>query len=167
LAVFAAGFNLTPRMPAVLRSNSGRDELRFDLRASQEYATDAGFEACVSISGEHWDGDHTFPVATSAEGIWLRCADLLAMREHIVRWTGQSLEQLDPAKLTRVFELARLPGQRVSIRFGPRPDIVPSPNPTVSVTLSAGSLNVDYHFVTDQSCLRMFAEELLAETSRS
>lgn len=150
-------------MSALLRSNSGESELKLELVARQEYATDAGFEARLSIRGAHWDGDHTFPLSASVEGTWLRRADLEALLEHIAQWTRQPLEHLDNATLTRDFELARLPAQRLSICFGPRADVIPSLNPVVSIALSAGVFYTYYHFVTDQSCLRIFAEELSAD----
>jgi len=153
-------------MSAVLRSNSGEDELRIELCAPEEYASDAGFEAHLSIRGTHWDGDHTFPFTASVEGVWLRYADLTALRDHVAQWTAQPLEHLDEATLTRDFELARLPGQRLSIRFGPRDDVVTTLNPTVSVTFSAGALRGGFHFVTDQSCLKMFTDELSVDLPR-
>jgi hypothetical protein len=58
------------------------------------------------------------------------------------------------------FQLARLPHQTVNVRFGARSDTIQSLNPVVSINFSAGTLHGQFHFVTDQSCLSIFAEEL-------
>src|SRR5882724_5353720 len=115
-------------MPATLISNRGDEELRIEFLAPAEYAHDPGFESSVKLCGRHWDGDHTYPFATSIEGLWLRSADLAALRDHIANWTSQSLDKLVVKDLTREFELGRLPGQTVRIRFAPRSDTVSDRN---------------------------------------
>lgn len=150
-------------MPATLRSNSGRDEFIVKCVTPAEYANDFGFESCVYLHGQYWDGDHTFPLSTSIDGLWLRSADLTALYEHIERWTNQPLDRLHVDDLSNDFELAGMPGQSVRISFGPRPDTISGLNPVVSITLSAGKWHSDFHFVTDQSCLTIFAQELSAE----
>jgi hypothetical protein len=72
------------------------------------------------------------------------------------------MDKLLTCDLTGSFGLARLPGQQIELRFGPRPDVVTTPNPVVSVLFSAGSLKGEFHFITDQSCLNLFAQELQA-----
>jgi hypothetical protein len=66
-------------------------------------------------------------------------------------------------ELSGDFRLARLPGQTVSVRFGSRPDTISHLNPVVTVTFSAGALHGEFHFVTDQSCLTLFAQDLSEE----
>lgn len=147
-------------MSAILRSNSGDSELMINFVEAVHYAQDAGFESLISIRSQHWDGDHTHPTITSVEGLWLRNDDLSEMRDHIVAWTNQPLDQLDPKRLDGIFEMARLPGQQLSIAFGARPDSISHFNPVVSVLLAAGAYRSKFHFVTDQSCLVKFASEL-------
>jgi len=147
-------------MHSTLRSNSGEAELMFDLVESATYGHDVGFEANVSIRAEHWDGDHAHPVAISAEGLWLRAGDLSELRGHILAWTSQPLDRLIPEQLDGSFELTRLPGQRFSITFGSRTDTIAHLNPVVSIILAAGAFRSAFHFVTDQSCLAIFANEI-------
>ena len=149
-------------MAATLKSNGGDEEFTIELRAPAEYA-DAGYESCVNIRGRHWDGDHTYPFSTSIGGLWLRAADLTALRAHIFRWLQQPLDRLVAEDLDGDFELARLPGQSVHVRFGARPDAISQLNPVISLTFSAGALQGEFHFVTDQSCLTHFARELAHE----
>ena len=147
-------------MPVVLRSNSGQSELTIDLVHSTAYSSDAGFESSVSIRTEHWDGDHTHPVVSSVEGLWLRADDLGELRGHIAAWTGRPLDQLSPGQLDGSFELAHLRGQRLAITFGARPDTIAHLNPVVSIVVAADASRFECHFITDQSCLAMFSTEL-------
>ena len=150
-------------MAATLPSNNGEEYFAIDFRAPAEYAHDPGFESSIHLRGRHWDGDHTFPFSTSVEGLWLRTADLTALREHVTRWLRQPLECLIAKDLNADFRLARLPGQSVRVCFGSRPDTVSELNPVVSISFSAGALQGEFHFVTDQSCLTLFAQELANE----
>jgi hypothetical protein len=147
-------------MLATLPSNSGDAQLTLEFKSPAEYASDSGFESTILIRGRHWDGDHTFPLSTSLEGIWLRSADLIGLRDDITRWNCLPLDHLAAEDLNGSFELARLPGQSIHIRFGPRQDTVSNRNPVVSIAFSAGVLRGEFHFVTDQSCLALFAQEL-------
>jgi hypothetical protein len=69
--------------------------------------------------------------------------------------------------LNGAFELARLPGQSVHVRFGSRDDTTSDLDPVISVSFSSGALQGEFHFTTDQSCLALFVEELSAELVRS
>jgi hypothetical protein len=150
----------TSPMLATLSSNNGRSQFAIELGAPQEYACDPGFESSVTIRGQHWDGDHTFPLSTSIDGVWLRTADIVALRNHIARWLQQPLDRLVADDLNAEFELARLPGQSVLMRFGARDDTISDRHPVFSVSFSAGALHGEFHFVADQSCLALFAEGL-------
>jgi hypothetical protein len=154
-------------MAAILPSNSGGAQFVIELSASAEYAHDRGFESSITLRGEHWDGDHTFPFSTSIEGLWLRAADIVALRDHIARWIRQPLERLIADDLSAEFQLARLPGQSIRVRFGRRDDIISERHPVFTVCFSAGALQGEFHFVTDQSCLALFAEELSTELASS
>src|SRR5947209_426941 len=107
-------------MPVTLPSNSGEAKFVVELRAPAEYAHDAGFESSITLHGRHWDGDHTFPFFSSIEGLWLRAADIVALRDHIARWIRQPLECLIADDLSSEFQLALLPGQSIRIRLGAR-----------------------------------------------
>ena len=147
----------------MLPSNDGEAQFLIELGAPGKYAHDAGFESSIHLRGRHWDGDHTFPFSTSISGLWLRVTDLTALRDRITGWLRQPLECLVARNLIADFQLARLPGQSVSIRLGPRPDAMSDLNPVVSIAFSAGALQGGFHFVTDQSCLTIFAQELSEE----
>jgi hypothetical protein len=150
-------------MKATLSSNNGDAQFVVEFGAPAEYAHEPGFESSIQIRGRHWDGDHTFPFSSSMEGLWLRAADLTALRDHISRWLRQPIDGLIAEDLSANFQLARLPGQSVLIRFGPRSDTDSRLNPVVTITFSAGALQGEFHFVTDQSCLAGFVRDLSVE----
>jgi len=154
-------------MPATLRSNNGEAEFTVEFREYIDYASEAGFESAIQLRGQHWDGDHTHPLSGSIDGLWLRSADLKGIRDHISHWLDRPLNYLVAEELNREFELARLPGQTIRIRIGPRQDTTSHLNPVVSITFSAGGLRGEFHFVTDQSCLALFARELSAQLAES
>jgi len=149
-------------MAPTLPSNSGEEQFLIEFGMPAEYAHDRGFEASITLRGQHWDGDHHYPFSTRIDGLCLRATDLIDFRDHIIRWVRQSIDRLKADDLSAEFQLARLPGQSVCVRFGGRPDTI-SECPVCSVTLSAGALLGDFHFVTDQSCLALFAKELSSE----
>ncbi|HEU4714551.1 MAG TPA: hypothetical protein VFS76_23505 [Pyrinomonadaceae bacterium] len=149
-------------MAATLSSNRGEARFVIELGARSEYADDRGFDSCVHLHGSHWNVDHTFPFSVSIDGLWLRAAELTALHDHISRWLHQPLDHLVAADLSAEFQLARLPGQSVHIRFGPRADTISGRHPVVSITYLAGALHGEFYFVTDQSCLGGFVEELSA-----
>jgi hypothetical protein len=150
-------------MAANLPSNNGSAQFVIELGAPAEYAHDAGFESSVTLRGRHWDGDHTFPFSTFVEGLWLRAADVVALRDHIARWLRQPLDRVVAEDLSAEFQLARLPGQHICVRFGPQADTIADRHPVFSISFSAGALQGEFHFVTDQSCLALFVEELSTE----
>jgi hypothetical protein len=147
-------------MIATLQSNSSDAQFVIKLATPAEYAHVPGFESSVTLHGQHWDGDHTFPFSTSVKGLWLRAADIVALRDHVTRWLRQPLDRLVADKLNAEFQLARLPGQNICVRFGPRAETISDHHPVFSISFSAGALQGEFHFVTDQSCLALFVEEL-------
>lgn len=60
------------------------------------------------------------------------------------------------------FQLARLFGQSVRIRFGSRSDVIEGRHIVVTVAFAAGPLSGEYYFLSDQSCFQSFNHELNA-----
>lgn len=150
-------------MSATLRSNDGESMLELSFENKSEYAHEAGFESTVTVKGRHWDGDHTFPSSLSIEGMWLRTKELKELEAHISRWTNRSLSDLRIEELNREFELACLPEQSLRIALGDRSDTISDSHPVVTISLTAGPMKGEYHFLTDQSCLSIFSDELTRE----
>jgi len=152
-------------MKAILNSNSGDTKLELLFKCQASYAHESGYESTVRIKGRHWDGDHVFPLSVKMEGIWLRSDDLIKMEHHISSWLKQPIDKIEVDDLSKEFELARLPEQSVLISFGSRADTVSSMNPVVTISFSAGPLKGNHHYITDQTCLEMFAKGLRKQQS--
>lgn len=149
-------------MHAKLRSNSGEDELIIALESVVVYATDNGFESNICLRGQHWDGDHSFPFSSFINGLWLQADDLATLARHITNWIDLPLDQLVSGKLEGEFSLTRLPNQILRIRFGRLPDEASGLNPAVWISCAAREFRSEFQFITDQSCLNLFAMELRA-----
>jgi hypothetical protein len=147
-------------MPAHLRSDDGESLLALGLEQRAEYATEPGFEGSVRFQGQHWDGDHHHSLQVSVNGLWLRFDGLRALCDFVATWLARPLHELTPEYLVGEFQLARLPGQSVIVRLGPRSEVEQTRNPIVTVVLAAGSLSGEYYFPSDQSCLGAFTREL-------
>jgi hypothetical protein len=147
-------------MPATLMSNRGDEKLSIELGKPSEFTACPGFESTIRLAGRHWGCDDTRLATIVLDGIWLSCAELKALHDHIANWIDQPLDCMAAENLTGDFELTRLPGESVLVSFGPRSDTISFRNPVVSIVMSASTLRGEFHFVTDQSCLRIFAQEL-------
>jgi hypothetical protein len=149
-------------MRSELRSNDGESAIALDLKRRFTYATEPGFEGSMQICGRHWVGDHTDDINVSIAGIWLRAEDLRELRSVVAGWLARPLSELNAELLQGEFQLARMPGQSVRIRFGSRPDVIGGRHVVVTVAFVAGPLSGEYYFLSDQSCLQSFSDELNA-----
>jgi hypothetical protein len=152
---------------AILRSNDGESELALQFEARVAYATEPGLEASVRLRGQHWDGDHTHDLVVEIDTLWLRAQELSRLRETLADWLKRPMHRLDPDDLDGEFQLACLPGQCVTLRFGARPDVSHDRNPVVTVAFAAGALTGEFNFTTDQSCLELFRRDLSAALQSS
>ena len=150
-------------MTVVLRSNKGTSQFELKLEAPAEYAHELVYESTIRIKGEHYDGDHSFPLSTEVDGVWLSGTELVSLRDHMVKWVKQPLDQLIVENLTAEFQLASLQFQSFTIRFGARDNVISEQNPVVSISFLFGKLSGEYYFVTDQTCLTSFSNELSDE----
>jgi hypothetical protein len=152
---------------AVLRSNDGNYELAFEFSKIANNANSRVIKTTLRIQGTHWDGDHTHEISLMIEALWIISEKLVETRDCIRSWVDQPLNQLVNSNLKNELELTELPGQSLTLRFGSRPEIISGINPVVTVTYRAGPLSGEYIFVTDQSCLGNFAEEISCQLALS
>jgi len=147
---------------ATLHSNAGDASLAFAFGPREAYDGDAGFLVSVRIRGQHWDGDHTRELMTVLADLWFRLGDVVRLRDRIATWLRQPLEALDAKSLDGEFRLTRAPGQELLLTFGARADVISDRKPVLTVSFAAGRLQGSFLFVTDQSCLNIFVDELSA-----
>jgi hypothetical protein len=149
-------------MRAVPRSNCGEEELVIELGEPIEYRAELVWAATIEIRAVLWDSffDEHYPITSSIAGFWLQAAELTRLVEHIRAWVERPLAELIADGLDGEFELARLPGQGLQLRFGARENTISGLNPVISISYRAGRLHGQFHFVTDQSCLGYFWQNL-------
>jgi hypothetical protein len=145
---------------AVLSSNNGSHALRLALLNPAKWHDDAGFDAELRLDHAHWDGEHPHAGSTWVPGLWLNAGALRELREQILGYVDLPLAQLARAVFTGTFELAGQAGQSLRLHFGPRADLVHGPLPALGIDVCEGTFSAHLHFVTDQSCMRIFAEGL-------
>jgi hypothetical protein len=146
-------------MQAILKSISGEAEFGVVLdlpldKLITDYAQEPSFLASVYLCGQH----QVYEFATFVRHIRLRFSEATALWEHLVCWNNQ-IENLSVKDLSREFELGHMPGESVHICFGPSHDPYSERHPLVSISVSAGALHGEYHFVTDQSCFSLFVQD--------
>ena len=114
----------------------------------------------LSINGQHWDGDHEHAIRLTSESIFLSCDRLRELASQLQAW----LESDDCGRLPFTGESPLADDNanaELNLIFAARPDtILPVDKPVVTVTYRIGRLVGEFSFVTDQSCLRLFADEI-------
>jgi hypothetical protein len=149
-------------MDATLSSNDGHDALVLSIGSRVDWRDQPGVEASLSITSRNWDGDHEHPVRVEVPGLCLGVSAVRALHDALAVWVSLPLHELATTKLAGAHALALPPGQRLDFMFGDRPDTIADRRPTVTILFGTTRLTGEHHFVTDPSCLREFADGLVA-----
>ncbi len=144
---------------AILRSNNGRQTLRLVFLRALRGEPPA--RLCdLYFGSEDYDGDHDRDHAVALHALTLGSDTLRQLREDLLEHVDLPLERMARARLIGRFDLATRLHEQIEFIFGPREGIADSPMPVFTLRLAVGVIELETHFVTDQSCLRQFAEEL-------
>ena len=149
-------------MDATLASNDGHDALILSIGSRFDWEDQPGIEASLAIQSHNWDGDHEHPVRVEVPGLCLAASAVRALHDVLAVWVSLPLPQLATTKLAGVHQLALPPGQQLDFTFGDRSDTIAGRKPTVTIAFGTTRLKGEHHFVTDPSCLRAFADALVA-----
>jgi hypothetical protein len=149
-------------MDATLASNGGHDSLVLSIDSRFDWQGEPGVEASLAITSQNWDGDHEHPVRVLVAGLCLGISAVRALHDVLAVWVSLPLHELATTKLAGTHALALAPGQRLDFVFGDRPDTIADRKPTVTIAFETTRLKGEHHFVTDPSCLREFADTLVA-----
>jgi hypothetical protein len=147
-------------MDVTLASNSGDDKLVLSIASRFDWDGEPGLETSLLVVTRHWDGDHDNEIRLVIPGLCLGIEALRTLHDRLAAWLSRPLAELVTAKLTTDAPLALPPGQRLDVAFGPRADTLDGMNQTVTLLFGTTRLKGDVHFVTDQSCVRLFANGL-------
>jgi hypothetical protein len=146
---------------AVLPSNSGDASLRIDFVEQEPLRDLLDRMTDLEIVVPNWElGYPPQPCQIKVRGLRLRTERLRVMLDALERWLNLPIDQVVHNKFTGAFELASEGTYgRLLVRFGDRKDTISTLNQVVSV-VTEGALRAECHFVTDQSGMRLFADEL-------
>ena len=149
-------------MPSTLSASNDYCSLSFDLVCSSTYANAPGFDAILVLQDVHWDGDHEHPISLRLEGIFMSRGELMRLCNRIDAWVDQPLEDLARAEFAGQFRF-NVPSQDILLKFGKREDLITAQNQAITLRIESGRFSSQTSFVTDQSCLRLFSQELRRE----
>ena len=114
----------------------------------------------MRINARIWDGDHEQSATFSADNLVLSTARLRELKDRIEAWLGST--QVGNVAFSGEYSLAADGYSRLDLIFGPRKDVIASHDkPVVTVGFNVGRVSGEFFFVTDQSCLRLFADDVV------
>jgi hypothetical protein len=150
-----------PVARAILPSNSGHASLRIDFverglpKESPDRMTD------LEIVVPNWDSGYPPQrCQIKIRGLRLRTEQLRAMLHALDTWLNLPIDQVFHNKFTGAFELgSETRHGRLLLSFGDREGRISGSNPLVSILIQ-GAMRAECDFVTDQSCMRLFADDL-------
>lgn len=116
-------------------------------------------DCAVKLYARIWDGDHEQSASLSVENIVLSASRLGELRNRIETWLAS--KQVGTVALSGEYQLTADGYSRFDLIFGMRDDIIASSDkPVVTIGFKIGRINGEFCFVTDQSCLKLFAEDV-------
>lgn len=114
----------------------------------------------LNINGQHWDGDHEHAIRITAESIFLSCDRLRELVNRIHGWLNSD----DCGRLPFIGEFPltnETANAELNLIFAARSDTISSEDkPVVTANYRIGRMTGEFSFVTDQSCLKLFADEV-------
>lgn len=118
---------------------------------------DCNGEFELRINGQHWDGDHEHAVRLTSESILLSCGRLRLLVDNIHIWLELDSSLAFAGEYPLAVDTANA---ELTLIFADRSDTISSDDkPVVTATYRIGRLVGEFSFVTDQSCLKLFADE--------
>jgi hypothetical protein len=148
-------------MRATLASNSGTSAVSIDFGSLSDFDGASGYEATVEMTAAYWSRNKVLlPCKFSAEGLWLATGELMKLHSALLEWLATPFADLRTTEFVGEFELTRRPGENLRLSFEPQKNRLLNCHPALSVAIRNSNFSGQHNFGADQSCLRLFAEEL-------
>ena len=139
-----------------MNSNLSAESLELQAGLDRSGLVDCAF----TINARIWNGDQKQSATFSADNLVLSAARLRELRDRIEAWLGST--QVGTAAFSGEYSLAADGYSRLDLIFGPRKDVIASNDkPVVTVGFNVGRVSGEFWFVTDQSCLRLFVDDVI------
>ncbi|MCP4192559.1 MAG: hypothetical protein GY880_18335 [Planctomycetaceae bacterium] len=110
----------------------------------------------LTLSGQHWDGDHEHDIKMHVDSIILSHHKLDELESAIQAWL--QTDQVGVSAFAGTFDLTSHFNSSLRFVFAEREDIISGDDkPVLTVEYSFSRMSGAFCFVTDQSCLALFA----------
>lgn len=117
-------------------------------------------DCALRINARIWDGDHEQSATFSLENLVLSAARLRELKDRIETWLGSP--NVGSVAFSGKYSLAADSYSTLDLIFCPRNDVIASDDkPVVTIAFHVGRVRGEFCFVTDQSCLRIFADDVI------
>ncbi len=111
----------------------------------------------LRINGQHWDGDHEHTIRLISESMLLSCDRLRLLVDNIQTWLESNSSLAFAGKYPLAVDTANV---ELDLIFADRTDTISSDEkPVLTATYRIGRLFGEFSFVTDQTCLKLFADD--------
>lgn len=116
-------------------------------------------DCSIKINARIWDGDADQTATFSADKLVLSGARLRQLKHEIEDWLGSP--HVSTVAFSGEYSLAADAYSMLDLISRHRKDIIASKDrPVVTIRLKVGRVVGEFSFVTDQSCLRLFVDDL-------
>jgi hypothetical protein len=117
-------------------------------------------DCVVTVCLRNWESRQEQSwVTVNADDVGLSLRTLHELQTNLEQWLQS--QSVGVEGFSGRFQLGRSPWCKLDLHFAPRADtIASSDKPVVTINLSIGTTLIEFRFVTDQSCLGIFAMSL-------
>ena len=144
-------------MPSItLNSNTGDQSLVIETSIYGAELVDCELQ----LNARFWDGDHEQTATFSANNLLLFTSQLCELKNQLVAWLRSP--QIDLVAFSGEYSLAADGYSKLDLTFGRRKDVIASNEKSVvTVRFHVGLMTGEFYFVCDQSCLGLFAQDVM------
>ena len=151
-------------MQAILHSNRGHAKLDISLTSSRIDVDGKWLDIDLSFARLETDFDAT-EMHFCLSNVLVLALEIDTFSSRLDSWVQLPLEIQEKTPLLASIGLGRSYGEIVALEFGPRKDVVCERKPIFTFRYEDSATRIATHFITDQSCIRSFAESLTKMTS--
>ena len=157
LASYCRAITEVTQIPTItLHANMSDESLELKVISKMPGKIDCS----VTINARIWDGDHDQSTSLMVDHLVLSASRLCELRKQIEAWLDS--KNVGTVAFSGEYSLAAQGSSRLDLNFGTRMDVIASGDkPVVTVIFKTGRINGEFCFVTDQSCLKLFAEDVV------
>ncbi len=147
-------------MIAILNSNNGKATLSFELKGSSVDTDGKWLAINIYYSGTTWAISDEQDLNISMSNVKILALSLSQMCNHLDEWVKLPLDIHAKTPLVYSSSFGRTHGEILNIIFGKRDNVISGDKPVLSFVYENGNTKFDSCFVTDQTCIGEFSDNL-------